>query len=162
MHVGVADPFCGVLGNLLVQAVAKCGGTCHKGGTSITIEGPRFSTKGESNLFRSWGMSIIGMTTSPEAFLAREAEMCFAVMAHITDYDVWHLTEEQVSVDVVVRTLQKNTSLAQQSIAELVKSLPDEFPCSCSRALENAIITSPECIPPETLKKVELLVKKYI
>jgi 5'-methylthioadenosine phosphorylase len=162
VHVGVADPFCGVLGNLLVQAVAKCGGTCHKGGTSITIEGPRFSTKGESNLFRSWGMSIIGMTTSPEAFLAREAEMCFAVMAHITDYDVWHLTEEQVSVDVVVRTLQKNTSLAQQSIAELVKSLPDEFPCSCSRALENAIITSPECIPPETLKKVELLVKKYI
>jgi len=162
VHVGVADPFCGVLGNLLVQAVAKCGGTCHKGGTSITIEGPRFSTKGESNLFRSWGMSIIGMTTSPEAFLAREAEMCFAVMAHITDYDVWHLTEEQVSVDVVVRTLQKNTSLAQQSIAELVKSLPDEFSCSCSRALENAIITSPECIPPETLKKVELLVKKYI
>lgn len=162
VHVGVADPFCGVLGNLLVQAVAKCGGTCHKGGTSITIEGPRFSTKGESNLFRSWGMSIIGMTTSPEAFLAREAEMCFAVMAHITDYDVWHLTEEQVSVEVVVRTLQKNTSLAQQSIAELVKSLPDEFSCSCSRALENAIITSPECIPPETLKKVELLVKKYI
>ena len=162
VHVGVADPFCGVLGNLLVQAVAKCGGTCHKGGTSITIEGPRFSTKGESNLFRSWGMSIIGMTTSPEAFLAREAEMCFAVMAHITDYDVWHLTEEQVSVDVVVRTLQKNTSLAQQSIAELVKSLPDEFSCSCSRALENAIITSPECIPPETLKKVELLVKKYL
>jgi len=162
VHVGMADPFCGVLGNLLVQAVAKCGGTCHKGGTSITIEGPRFSTKGESNLFRSWGMSIIGMTTSPEAFLAREAEMCFAVMAHITDYDVWHLTEEQVSVEVVVRTLQKNTSLAQQSIAELVKSLPDEFSCSCSRALENAIITSPECIPPETLKKVELLVKKYI
>ncbi len=162
VHVGVADPFCGVLGNLLVEAIAKCGGTCHKGGTSITIEGPRFSTKGESNLFRSWGMSIIGMTTSPEAFLAREAEMCFSVMAHITDYDVWHLTEEQVSVDVVVRTLQKNTSLAQQSIAELVKSLPDEFPCTCSRALENAIITSPECIPPETLKKVELLVKKYI
>ncbi len=161
-HVGVADPFCGVLGNLLGKAVEKCGGTCHKGGTSITIEGPRFSTKGESNLFRSWGMSIIGMTTSPEAFLAREAEMCFAVMAHITDYDVWHLTEEQVSVDVVVRTLQKNTTLAQQSIAELVKTLPDEFPCSCSRALENAIITTPECIPPETLKKVELLVKKYI
>lgn len=161
VHVGVADPFCGLLGNLLGQAVEKCGSTCHKGGTTVTIEGPRFSTKGESNLFRSWGISIIGMTTSPEAFLAREAEMCFAVMAHITDYDVWHMTEETVSVEVVVRTLQKNTALAQQSISELVKTLPEDFTCTCSRALENAIITSPECIPPETLKKVELLVKKY-
>jgi 5'-methylthioadenosine phosphorylase len=162
VHVGVADPFCGDLSHLLGQTVEKIGGTLHQGGTAITIEGPRFSTKGESNLFRSWGMSIIGMTMCPEAFLAREAEMCFSVMAHITDYDVWHLTEEQVSVDVVVRTLQKNTELAQQAILELVKTLPQETSCSCTHALENAIITSPECIPPETLQKVDLLVRKYL
>ena len=162
VHVGVADPFCSDLSSLLGQAVLKSGGTCHRGGTALTIDGPRFSTKGESNLFRSWGMSIIGMTMCPEAFLAREAEICFSVMAHVTDYDVWHLTEEQVSVDVVNRTLQKNTDLAQQAILELVQTLPDECHCDCSRALENAVITSPECIPPETLKKVELLIKKYI
>jgi len=162
VHVGVADPFCGDLSSLLGQAVLKAGGTCHQGGTAVTIEGPRFSTKGESNLFRSWGMAIIGMTMCPEAFLAREAEICFSVMAHVTDYDVWHLTEEQVSVDVVNRTLQKNTDLAQQAILELVQTLPDECHCDCSRALENAVITSPECIPPDTFKKVELLIKKYL
>lgn len=162
VHVGVADPFCGDLSRQLGQTVDACGGVCHKGGTAITIEGPRFSTKAESNLFRSWGISVIGMTLCPEAFLAREAEMCFAVMAHVTDYDVWHLTEDTVSVEVVVRTLNKNTELAQKVILKLVQDLPEDFSCSCSKALENAVITSPECIPPETMKKVDLLVKKYI
>lgn len=162
VHVGVADPFCGELSHQLASAVDESGGILHKGGSAVTIEGPRFSTKGESNLFRSWGMSIIGMTMCPEVFLAREAEMCFAVMAHVTDYDVWHLTEEAVSVDMVVRTLKKNTELAQNAIVKLVQNLPDELGCECSRALENAVLTSPECIPPETLQKVDLLIKKYI
>jgi len=161
-HIGVADPFCNDLSNQLGQAVDQAGGTCHKGGNAVTIEGPRFSTKAESNLFRAWGISIIGMTMCPEAFLAREAELCFAVMAHVTDYDVWHLTEESVSVEIVVKTLKKNTELAQNAILELVNNLTEECTCSCSSALQNAVITSPECIPPETLKKVELLVKKHI
>jgi 5'-methylthioadenosine phosphorylase len=161
-HVGVADPFCGQLSNILGKAVDRTGESCHKGGTAITIEGPRFSTKAESNLFRAWGISIIGMTMCPEAFLAREAEMCFAVMAHVTDYDVWHLTEETVSVDVVVKTLKKNTELAQNVILEVVNDLSEDFSCSCSHSLDNAIITSPECIPPVTLKKVDLLVNKYL
>ncbi len=101
-HLSIADPFCPVLSAQLLQAVQDTQATVHHGGTMITIEGPRFSTRAESNVFRGWGMSLIGMTTSPEAFLAREAELCYAVMAHVTDYDVWHISEQPVSVDLVV------------------------------------------------------------
>jgi 5'-methylthioadenosine phosphorylase len=162
VHVGVAEPFCSELSGLVLESVNEAGAVSHQGGTFLTIEGPRFSTKGESNLYRAWGMSIIGMTASPEAFLAREAEMCYATMAHVTDYDVWHMTEETVSADMVVRTLSKNVELAQQAVQILVKKLPHKFTCSCSSALSNAIITQAECIPPETVKKLDLLVKKYI
>jgi 5'-methylthioadenosine phosphorylase len=162
VHVGVAEPFCSELSGLVLVSVNEAGAVSHQGGTFLTIEGPRFSTKGESNLYRAWGMSIIGMTASPEAFLAREAEMCYATMAHVTDYDVWHMTEETVSADMVVRTLSKNVELAQQAVQILVKKLPHKFTCSCSSALSNAIITQAECIPPETVKKLDLLVKKYI
>lgn len=161
VHISTADPFCGELSKSLQNAVNQTGATVHQGGTLITIEGPRFSTRGESNMFRSWGHSIIGMTACPEAFLAREAEMCYSTMAHVTDYDVWHLTEEAVSVDMVVKTLKKNTEIAQKAIIQLVEQLPAQTSCECSSALKDAIITSPECIPPETLKKVELLVGRY-
>ena len=161
-HVGVADPFCTDLSARVYEAVKSTGGTVHKGGALIVIEGPRFSTKAESNTYRTWGMSIIGMTASPEAFLAREAEMCYATMAHVTDYDVWHMTEETVSADMVVRTLAKNIELVQQAVQILVKKLPHDFTCGCSSALSNAIITQSECIPPETVKKLDILVKKYI
>ena len=134
----------------------------HKGGAMITIEGPRFSTKIESNIYRAWGLSLIGMTTSPEAFLAREAEICYAVMAHVTDYDVWHITEEHVSVEMVVKTLLKNTELAQRSINTLVENLPESSVCSCHNALENAIITSRSSISVENSKKLDLLLQKYI
>jgi len=162
VHVGVAEPFCTELSALLLEAVNEAGAVSHNGGTFITIEGPRFSTKGESNLYRAWGMSIIGMTASPEAFLAREAEMCYATMAHMTDYDVWHVTEEAVSADMVVRTLAKNIELVQKAVQILAEKLPRNITCACSSALSNAIITRPECIPPETVKKLDLLVKKYI
>ena len=162
IHVGVAEPFCKELSALLLEAVNEAGAVSHNGGTFITIEGPRFSTKGESNLYRAWGMSIIGMTASPEAFLAREAEMCYATMAHVTDYDVWHVTEEAVSADMVVRTLAKNIEVVQQAVQILVKKLPRKATCSCASALSNAIITRPECIPPETIEKLDLLVHKYI
>lgn len=162
VHIGSADPVCPDLSLQLLKAVSATGTLTHNGGTFITIEGPRFSTKAESNLFRSWGMSIIGMTASPEAFLAREAEMCYAIMAHVTDYDVWHVSEEHVSVDMVVRTLQKNTQAAQEAVRVLVKSFNEPSTCHCNSALQNAIMTQPERIPPEAREKFSLLISKYL
>jgi len=162
VHVGVADPFCEPLSTSLYNVVTSTGVTAHQGGNMITIEGPRFSTKAESNAYRAWGMSLIGMTTSPEAFLAREAEMCYAVMAHVTDYDVWHLSEESVSVEMVVNTLHKNTEVAQNTILELVRQLGEAEPCSCHNALENAIITDRKIINQATSKKLKLLIDKYL
>ena len=162
VHISTAEPFCPELSKLLFQSVSSCECTVHSGGAMITIEGPRFSTKVESNVYRAWGMSLIGMTTSPEAFLAREAEICYAVMAHVTDYDVWHVTEEAVSVEMVVKTLLKNTEIAQRSITALVANLPETFDCNCQNALENAIITSRTSIAPESADKVHLLLQKYV
>ena len=161
-HVGVADPFCPDLSARLESAIKETNATVHHGGSFIIIEGPRFSTKAESNTYRSWGMSIIGMTAAPEAFLAREAEMCYAVMAHVTDYDVWHISEAPVSVEMVIQTLNKNTRAAQEAIRQLLTSLPEERPCICDSALASAIITHPASIPPVTRQKLDLLVKKYI
>jgi len=161
-HVSVADPFCPTLSTQLHQTLTSVGATAHQGGAMITIEGPRFSTKVESNTFRSWGLSLIGMTTSPEAFLAREAEICYAVMAHVTDYDVWHMSEESVNVDLVVKTLHKNTELAQQTIIKLVSSLGEHKDCSCNHALENAIITSKKYYGDKSVKKLGILLEKYI
>ncbi len=160
-HLSAADPFCPALSDQLFQAVADTYATLHRGGTMITIEGPRFSTRAESNVFRAWGMSLIGMTTSPEAFLAREAELCYAVMAHVTDYDVWHISEAPVSVEMVIQTLNKNTQVAQQATRNLVRSLTDERSCGCANALAGALITDPKIIPPETKEKLALLVGKY-
>jgi 5'-methylthioadenosine phosphorylase len=161
-HVSVADPFCPILSTQLHQTLTSVGATAHQGGAMITIEGPRFSTKVESNTFRSWGLSLIGMTTSPEAFLSREAEICYAVMAHVTDYDVWHMSEESVNVDLVVKTLHKNTELAQQTIIKLVSSLGEHKDCSCNHALENAIITSKNYYGDKSVKKLGILLEKYI
>ncbi len=161
-HVGVADPFCPDLSTRLESAIKETDAPVHHGGSFIIIEGPRFSTKAESNTYRSWGMSIIGMTAAPEAFLAREAEMCYAVMAHVTDYDVWHISEAPVSVEMVIQTLNKNTRAAQEAIRQLLTSLPEERPCICDSALASAIITHPASIPPVTRQKLDLLVKKYL
>lgn len=159
-HIGVADPLCDRLSQQVYQSVLQAGAPGHQGGAFITIEGPRFSTKAESNVFRSWGMSIIGMTASPEVFLAREAEMCYAIMAHVTDYDVWHVTEEPVSVEIVIRTLLQNTEAAQKAITLLVENLKEDD-CACHHALREAMITNREKIPVETLRKLDLLVSKY-
>lgn len=160
-HVGVAEPFCAGFSSQVAGSVKAVGGTVHQGGTFITIEGPRFSTRAESNTFRAWGMSIIGMTTSPEAFLAREAELCYAVMAHVTDYDVWHVSEETVSVELVIRTLQKNTDVAQAAIASLVGMLAPDEPCDCQSALASARITDPQVIPAETSQRLGLFLERY-
>jgi 5'-methylthioadenosine phosphorylase len=160
-HVSVADPFCGDLSAQLESAVRETGAATHRGGSFITIEGPRFSTKAESHTYRSWGMSIIGMTASPEAFLAREAEMCYAIMAHVTDYDVWHESESPVTVEMVIQTLNKNTETAQDAIRNLVRGLKQEKNCNCENALSTALITNPNVIPIETRNKLDLLVRKY-
>lgn len=161
-HVGVADPFCTDLSNDLEAAVRATNAKTHRGGTLITIEGPRFSTKAESNAFRAWGMSIIGMTASPEAFLAREAEICYATMAHVTDYDVWHESEEPVTVEMVIQTLNKNTQKAQEAIQNLIRGLKEQRNCKCGEALATALITNPKVIPTETRQSLDLLVGKYM
>jgi 5'-methylthioadenosine phosphorylase len=161
-HVGVAEPFCPALSQQVFNAVKSAGATSHKGGTLITIEGPRFSTKAESNVFRTMGMSIIGMTASPEAFLAREAEICYCTMAHVTDYDVWHVSSQPVTVDMVIQTLNKNTGLAQESLRQLAQNLDQLEPCSCENALADAIITNPSVIPAATREKLSLFLGKYL
>jgi 5'-methylthioadenosine phosphorylase len=161
-HVSVADPFCADTSDQLESAVRAAGGEMHRGGALITIEGPRFSTKAESKTYRSWGMSIIGMTASPEAFLAREAEICYATMAHVTDYDVWHVSEAPVTVEMVINTLNKNTALAQRAISILVKNLRPERKCDCRHALSTALITHKDVIPPSTRQKLDLLINKYL
>ncbi len=162
VHIGVADPFCPDLSSQLEAAALATGATVHSGGALVIIEGPRFSTRAESNTFRAWGMSLVGMTAAPEAFLAREAEMCYAIMAHVTDYDVWHVTEAPVTVEMVIKTLNQNTFIAQQAIRILVNKLSRKQSCTCENALANAMITDPEAIPLETRKKLDLLINKYL
>jgi len=162
-HVGVADPFCPQLSPLVFQAVKATGAPVHAGGVFVTVEGPRFSTKAESQVFRKLGFSLIGMTASPEAFLAREAEMCYACMAHVTDYDVWHTAAEPVTVEMVIKTLNANTTHAQQAILNLVDALAKvKAPCPCENALADAIITARDRIPAETKERLKVLVGKYL
>jgi 5'-methylthioadenosine phosphorylase len=161
-HVSLPDPFCPDLSERVYQAVKETGNTIHMGGTYITVEGPRFSTRAESNAYRSWGMSLIGMTTSPEAFLAKEAEICYTSLAHVTDYDVWHISEEPVTVEMVIEILNRNTTIAQQAINNLVGVLDPERLCDCEDTLASALITDPKVIPAETRQRLSLLVDKYL
>ena len=162
VHIGTASPYCSALSSNTFDAVNQTGVKTHQGGILITIEGPRFSTRGESNLFRAWGISIIGMTACPEAFLAREAEMCYTTMAHVTDYDVWHTSEGPVTVEMVIRTLMQNTEAAQKAIEILVEQIDPDADCGCHHALKDAIITHAEAIPPQTRQKLALLVDPYL
>jgi 5'-methylthioadenosine phosphorylase len=161
-HVNVANPFCNNLVEAVYQAVKLATDAVHKGGSYITIEGPRFSTRAESNTYRAWGMSIIGMTTSPEAFLAREAEMCYAAISHVTDYDVWHVSEKPVTVDMVIEILNRNTTLVQQAVMNLISDLPVVRECECQNAMADAFITDPDVIPEDTRQRLHLLVNKYL
>lgn len=161
-HVSVADPFCESLSDILEESLKELDATYHRGGVYITIEGPRFSTKGESGLYRQWGMDIIGMTASPEIFLAREAEICYTTMAHVTDYDVWHVSEETVTVEMVVRTLLKNVRIAQETIKKLVDKIDPSGHCQCEDALKDALITQPDHIDPPKREQLDLLLSKYL
>ena len=160
VHVSVADPICPYLADILYQAVAATGKTVHKGGDFVIIEGPRFSTKSESRVFRQLGFDIIGMTAIPEAFLAREAGMSYAIIAHVTDYDVWH--EEPVTVDMVIKTLLDNAAAAQQATLNAIRLLKNAPPSPYADALRDAIITNRDKIPQELKGKFQLLIGKYL
>ena len=164
-HISTAEPFCPKLSAQLLKALREQDVVVHEGGTYITIEWPRFSTRGESNTFRSWGMSLVGMTASPEVFLAREAEICYATMAHVTDYDCWHISEEPVTVEMVISTLSHNTAVAQNTLVRMVDLLSEDNgseACECEDALKNAIMTNPAKINQETKARLHLLVDKYL
>jgi 5'-methylthioadenosine phosphorylase len=161
VHVGVADPFCAELAAICYAAAAATGARVHNGGNFVTIEGPRFSTKAESRVFRSWGMDIIGMTTTPEAQLAREAEMSYAVMAHVTDYDVWHETESAVSVDAVIQMLLRNAELAKQAVANAIHALSGIGPSPYADCLRDAIITDKSRVSPAVVAKLAPIIGKY-
>jgi len=162
VHIGMADPFCPALSDLVYKAVSKTGATVHKGGTFVVIDGPQFSTKAESRIYRQWGVDIIGMTAFPEAKLAREAEICYAVIAHVTDYDVWHETEEPVSVEMVIENLMANAAVTKKAIEYLIPMMPGKAECECGSALAAAIITDRSRIPEKTKKDLALLVGKYL
>lgn len=162
VHVSVAHPFCDFLSEICYQAVDQTGATVHRGGNFVTIEGPRFSTKAESYTFRQWGMDIIGMTTTPEAQLAREAEISYAVMAHVTDYDVWHESEEAVTVEAVIRTLTRNAQVAKDAVANAIALLADAGPSPHANALRDAIITHPASIPDRAKQQLPLILGKYV
>jgi 5'-methylthioadenosine phosphorylase len=161
VHVSAAEPFCSFLNGVCFRAAQATGNPTHLGGSFITIEGPRFSTKAESTVFRSWGMDIIGMTTTPEAQLAREAEMSYSVMAHVTDYDVWHETEEVVSVDAVVRVLMHNAEVAKQAVSIAIQELATAGASPQKGALATAIITNKKLVSPSAIDKLRLIIGPY-
>ena len=172
-HVGFAHPFCRPLSDAVYRAAQAAGlgpaaagaspaPVVHMGGTYVCMEGPQFSTLAESKLYRSWGMDVIGMTNLQEAKLAREAEICYATIALITDYDCWHPSHDQVTVDMIIGNLTENARNAQQVIAEAVAVLPFERTCECASALQHAIITRPDAIPPEVKRELAPIVGKYL
>jgi 5'-methylthioadenosine phosphorylase len=162
VHVAFAQPICARLQAVVYQAAVEAGASVHRGGTYVCMEGPQFSTRAESNLYRSWGMDVIGMTNLQEAKLAREAEICYVTIALITDYDCWHPDHDSVTVDIVVQNLQKNAAMAQRVIANAAARLPIERNCECGHALATAIITRPDQIPEATRRELWPLVGKYL
>jgi len=160
-HVGMAEPVCPDLAAALEKAAHQTGATVHRGGTYICIEGPQFSTRAESRIYRGWGVDVIGMTNMPEAKLAREAELCYATLALATDYDVWHETHAAVTVEAVVQNLLKNVATAKDVLRRAIPAIAPVRTCECPNLLESAVITSPEAFPPPTRRKLALLLDRY-
>ncbi len=160
-HVSFADPVCPQLANTVEAACQAAGVNAKKGGTYICMEGPMFSTKAESNLYRSWGMDVIGMTNLQEAKLAREAEICYVTVAMVTDYDCWHSEHEAVEVTDIIRVLTQNAVNAARVVAEAVRAMPAERACKCGSSLQHALITDKKMVPEATVRKLEKIVGKY-
>jgi 5'-methylthioadenosine phosphorylase len=160
-HVSFADPVCHELSKTVHGACLEAGVNAKQGGTYLCMEGPAFSTKAESNLYRSWGMDVIGMTNLQEAKLAREAEICYVTIAMVTDYDCWHPDHDAVEVTDIIRVLTQNAANACKVVAEAVKSLPATRSCKCGSALRHALITDKKLVPPATINKLKPIVGKY-
>jgi 5'-methylthioadenosine phosphorylase len=162
VHVSAPEPFCPGFSSQVYRAAERSGAKTHRGGGLVAVEGPRFSTRLESNMFRTWGLDVIGMTSAPEAFLAREAEICYSAIAHVTDYDVWHAAEDPVSVDMIIQTLQQNTQVIQQSVRNLMADYDPVRSCTCPFALQDAIATDPQRITPEMRSRLGIFINKYL
>ncbi|MFQ6121867.1 MAG: S-methyl-5'-thioadenosine phosphorylase [Dehalococcoidales bacterium] len=162
IHIPFAEPFCPILSQIVFQAAQEVGATVHKGGTYVVMEGPAFSTKAESFLYRSWGADVIGMTALPEAKLAREAEICYAIIACVTDYDCWHERHEPVTAEMILNVQRQNIDTAKKIIKLALGKIPEKRDCECATALKTAFVTAPEMIPAEQRKKLNLLIGKYL
>lgn len=161
VHVQFGNPVCPVMQQALGEVLEELGARCHRGGTYVAMEGPVFSTRAESELYRSWGADVIGMTSIPEAKLAREAEICYATLALSTDYDCWHAVEQEVSVEAVLNVIQRNVSTAKRCVVGLAGRFPLAGDCKCQHALDGAMLTAPERVPAATKKKLELLAGRF-
>src|SRR6266705_25783 len=161
-HIAFAHPVCGDLGDVLEGSCNAAEVKAHRGGTYICMEGPAFSTVAESNVYRSWGMDVIGMTNLQEAKLAREAEICYATLALVTDYDCWHPDHDSVTVDLIIANLMQNAATAKKTIADAVERIAGPRTCACKDALATAIITRPEHVPEQTRQKLKLILDKYL
>lgn len=161
-HIGFAEPVCPILAKTLLQAAKELNVTIHPRGTYLNMEGPAFSTRAESYLYKNWGMDVIGMTNMPEARLSREAEICYATLAMVTDYDCWHIEEETVSADLIIQNMHKNIENVKRLIKLAITKIPQKRDCLCSQALKNAIVTSPKEISASVRKKLDIIVGKYI
>jgi 5'-methylthioadenosine phosphorylase len=160
-HVGMADPVCSTLASTLEKAARATGATVHRGGTYICIEGPQFSTRAESRIYRGWGVDVIGMTNMPEAKLAREAELCYATLALVTDYDVWHESHEAVTVEAVIQNLLKNVATAKDVLRRVIPAVGGPRSCPCPALLRDAVITTQAAFPLATRRRLDLLLGKY-
>ncbi|OGO30546.1 MAG: methylthioadenosine phosphorylase [Chloroflexi bacterium RBG_16_56_11] len=161
-HIQFADPFCPVLSRIVYESAVAAGATVHRGGTFVVMEGPAFSTRAESRLYRSWGADVIGMTVLPEAKLAREAEICYASIGCITDYDSWHETRETVTVEAILTTMRNNIDHARKTIRLAAGKIPEKRDCACATALGPAIVTDLSLAPAAQKKKLDLLIGKYL
>ena len=161
-HISFADPVCGEMAGVVRDSARSSGFTCHHPATYLNMEGPAFSTRAESNLYRKWGMDIIGMTNMSEAKLCREAEICYVTLAAVTDYDCWYETKEQVTVEMVMQNLSRNVDNAKKILKACVKAMPAARSCGCGRALEYAIVTDKKLIPPKVRKDLDIIIGKYV
>jgi len=161
-HVSFADPVCEILASTLFNAAKSVGAQAHKGGTYLCMEGPMFSTRAESNVYRQWGVSVIGMTNLQEAKLAREAEICYSTLAMATDYDCWHVGEEAVTLEMIIGNLNKNAETAKRILKAAIQKIEQKRSCACATAVQNAIVTNKDLIPENTKKKLDILFGKYL
>jgi len=161
-HIAFAEPFCPVLSQILFEAATETGARVHKGGTYLAMEGPQLSTKAESQLHRAWGADVVGMTALPEAKLAREAEICYATLAFVTDYDCWHPSYESVTVDMILTNLRKGVDTAKQILELVMPRIPQDRDCACATALQRAIATGKKHIPDKVKSDLDPIVGKYL